>query len=420
MEVWQSVTVTLAALLAAALAGLALLARALWRARAELAVSRAREEAQSELARVQERELASQREALRGEFATLAARLLNENEARLAGANARSVQALFADLKEKLEKYEREVATVSKSNLRMGSEMKAHVESLATFAREAQAFTAALVGGTKIQGNQGEGILARLLEQSGLVRGVHYEAQTGRPEEGRPDVCLFEAQNRYQILIDSKMNLKDYVTASSLPDDSAHHELRARALRSHAQSIRRQIDSLSERDYAGRVTPKEGYENLPLVVMFCPFEAVLEAALAVDPTLMQYAYEKGIVLVTPLTLWGYLWLIVRGWKRREVERRYDEIQALGRDVVSALDSLLGDLAEMGESLAKAHQAYERLSRRATDAKGRMSVRRVALKLLDYGVTPKGRLRQLRDDGQASGEDGGEATQAKEGKGDAQT
>ena len=142
------------------------------------------------------------------------------------------------------------------------------------------------------------------------------------------------------------------------------------------------------------MAPKEGYENLPLVAMFCPFNAILEAALAVDPALVQYAYEKGIVLVTPLTLWGYLWLVSWGWKQREVERRYDEIQSLGRDVVGALDALLNDLETVGDSIEKARVAYESLNKRATGEKGQMSVRRVARKLLDYGVTPKGKLKQL--------------------------
>ena len=73
---------------------------------------------------------------------------------------------------------------------------------------------------------------------------------------------------------------------------------------------------------------------------------------------MQYAYERKIVLVTPLTLWGYLWLISWGWKQREVERKFDEIQALGRDVVSALDFLLNDLDSVRFTSEKASGAYE--------------------------------------------------------------
>ena len=282
----------------------------------------------------------------------------------------------------------------AKSNTSLGVEMKTHVGSLQRFADEARAFTAALTGGNKIQGNKGEEILASLFDRSGLVAGTQYDLQVGERDEKRPDACIYDVRNRYEIMIDSKMNIKDYITACSLPDDAAHKAERERFMKAHAASVKRQVDNLAAKDYANTVTPKEGYANLPLVAMFCPFDAVLEAALSVDPALVQYAYEKGIVLVTPLTVWGYLWLVSWGWKQHEVERKYDEIQMLGRDVVAAVDSLLNDIATVGDCLGRAQKAVEDLHKRATTEKGQMSVKRVATKLLEYGVMPKGKLKQL--------------------------
>lgn len=340
------------------------------------------------------RELAAQRESLKSEFAKLAADILGDRQSALSKANEESVRALFSGLRERLDKYEREVSESSRRSVEMGAEMKTHVASLQRFADAAKSFTAALVGGNKIQGNKGEDILASILEQSGLKKGVHYDVQTGVRDEGRPDVSIYDVRNHNVILVDSKMNIKDYIDAYNLPDDSAHKDEKARALKAHVASIRRQVDNLSSKDYAGRVTPKEGYSNLPLVAMFCPFDTILESALAVDPSLVQYAYEKNIVFVTPLTLWGYLWLVSWGWKQAAVERRYDEIQSLGRDVITAVDSIMDDLENMGSSLDKAKAAYDSLYKRATAEKGAVSVRRVGTKLLEYGVAPKGRLKQL--------------------------
>jgi len=273
--------------------------------------------------------------------------------------------------------------------------MKTQLVALQNFADKAQAFTAALVGGNKIQGDKGEEILASILEQSGFQKGIQYDSQLGGQDEGRPDVSIYDAINKHVILVDAKMNIKDYIAACNMPDDEMHKIDKDRALKAHVVGIRRQIDSLSARNYAETVAPKrEGYTNLPLVAMFCPFNAVLEAALNQDPALMQYAYERKIVLVTPLTLWGYLWLISWGWKQREVERKFDEIQELGRDVVSALDFLLNDLETVGDSLKKSAKAYDDLYKRATVDKGQMSVRRVAKKLMDYGIVPPGKLKQL--------------------------
>ena len=389
-----NLTYVLVAALGAALGAAAYFRHALFKTKVRLAEAEARGRSQEEIGRAKENELKAQRESLKAEFAKLAADLLGAKQNALTQANETSVRSLFTDLKAKLEIYERNVKDSAKSNTDLGVEMKTQIESLQKFATEARSFTAALVGGNKIQGNKGEEILASILEQSGMQKGLHYDAQTGERDEGRPDVSVYDIRNHHVILIDSKMNIKDYIAAYNLPDDAAHKDEKARALKAHVASIRRQVDNLASKDYANKVTPREGYTNLPLVAMFCPFDTILEAALAVDPTLVQYAYEKSIVFVTPLTLWGYLWLVSWGWKQHEVERKYDEIQGLGRDVVSAVDFLLNDIETVGDSLAKAHKAYEDLHRRATEEKGAMSVRRVAKKLLEYGVMPKGKLKQL--------------------------
>lgn len=372
-----------------------LLGGALFKSRMQLVEAEARARSQEEIARAKAQEISAQREALKSEFAKLAAELLVNKQRDLASSNAESVRTLFSDLKLKLDKYESELQKSAVSNANMGTEMKTRIDSLQKFADEARAFTAALTGGNKIQGNKGEEILESLFAESGLREGVQYEMQVGaNRDEGRPDACIYDVRNHHQILIDAKMNIKDYISACALPDDATHRAERERHLKAHAASVRKQIDNLAEKDYANRITPKEGYNNLPLVAMFCPFNAILEAALQQDPAIVQYAYEKKIVLITPLTLWGYLWLISWGWKQCEVERKYDEIQLLGRDVVTALDALLNDMDALDGALQKARMAYDSLSKRVTGEKGQASVRRVAKKLLDYGVIPKGRLKQL--------------------------
>jgi DNA recombination protein RmuC len=375
------------------------LGKLLIKAQTNLSEAQASKKLQEELNLSKEKELSSQRDLLRSEFANLAADLLGNKQKELSKANVDSVSTLFTSLKEKLDKYEEEVEKSAKSNRDMGAELKTHVESLNKFATEARAFTSALIGGNKIQGNKGEDILASILEQSGMKRGLHFDMQQGARDEGRPDVTIYDIRNKHTILIDSKMNIKDYIAAYNLPDDAAHKDEKARALKAHVASIKRQVDSLSSKNYAERITPKEGYSNLPLVAMFCPFDTILEAALIVEPSLVQYAYEKNIVFVTPLTLWGYLWLISWGWKQHEVERKYDEIQNLGSSVISAVDALLNDLKEMGEALSKAQTAFDNLEKRATIDKGQMSIRRAATNLLNYGVSAKGKLKQLGKTGE---------------------
>jgi len=374
---------------------LAAMGWALVNARLKLAEAAAQSRMQDGLNLAREADLAAQREALRAEFAHLAADLLGAKQNALSKANEESVKSLFAGLKERIERYEREVAESARSNMKMETELKAHVDSLRKFANEARSFTAALVGGNKIQGDKGEEILAGILEHSGLQEGVHYDLQKGTRDEGRPDVCIYDVRNRHEIFVDAKMNIKDYICACNLPNDDAHKAERSRAIKAHVAGIKRQIDGLSARDYAKTVAPtREGYENLPLVAMFCPFNAVLEAALDEDPSLVQYAYERNIAIVTPLTLWGYLWLVSWGWKQQAVEERFAEIGKLGGEVLSALDSALDDFAALGGALGKAHEAYAALDRRLTEDKGKMSVRRIARKLMDCGADLPAKPKQL--------------------------
>ena len=379
----------------ALIAAVLMLFRALVATKTRLELEIIRRADQESINSARQNALDAQRVSLRNEFGELAARLLNERQKNLSEANERSLEALFRQFQERIAKYEQEVEKAAGENSKLGEHMKTQLAQLQNFADRAQAFTAALVGGNKIQGDRGEEILASILERSGFQKGVQYEVQLGGQDEGRPDVSIYDALNKHVILVDAKMNIKDYIAACNLPDDETSKAERDRALRAHVAGIRRQIDGLAAKNYAETVVPKrEGYTNLPLVAMFCPFNAVLEAALNQDPTLMQYAYERKIVLVTPLTLWGYLWLISWGWKQREVERKFDEIQALGRDVVSALDFLLNDLETMGDAIRKSAKAYDDLYKRATGDKGQMSVRRVARKLMDYGIVPAGKLKQL--------------------------
>lgn len=373
---------------------LILACRALVGARTHLALEEARRGDREALDEARRQALDAQRESLRNEFGELAARLLSEKQRSLAETNEQSVSVLFARLKEKLDKYEEEIGKSAGENARLGEHMKSQLAALQGFADEARAFTAALVGGNKIQGNQGEAILAGILERSGLREGTHYDMQRGGRDEGRPDVSVYDARSRRVLLIDSKMNIKDYIFACGLPDDDAHKAEKARALKAHAASVKKQIDGLAAKNYARTVAPKDGYENLPLVAMFCPFDAVLEAALDADPSLMQYAYEKSIVIVTPLTLWGYFWLVSWSWRQHAVENQFAEIRQLGGEVLAAADAVLDDLAGVGAALDKAKDRFESLKKRLTEEKGRASIRRVATSLMACGVAPPAKAKQL--------------------------
>ena len=382
----STIVVVLSACVVAVVVALLWMCRQLISARTQLAqVSRA-----DEIAAEKERVIDVQVKRLESQFAKLAADELLKKQDALSSANNKDIGNLLEGFKAQLKEYENEVKSVKDTTVKSATSMEGNVKLLNEFAIRASEFTAALLGGNKIQGNQGEFILSNILEQSGLRAGCEYDSQIGKSDDdGRPDICVYDALNKYVIYIDAKMNIKDFVDAYNLPDDTVENrQMKKKALSKHVTSIKNQIKKLSEKRYAESLTPaRVGYVNLPLVAMFCPFNAVLEAALSEEPTLMQFAAEKNVVLVTPTTIWGYLCLISAGWKRVESEKKYEDIQALGGKVIEKVNELLGDIEQISIALENAVKNCEQLKKRAGD-KGQLSIKRAAKELLDYGCVTK--------------------------------
>lgn len=321
-------------------------------------------------------------------FRIIAQKVLEDRARAVEADGARTLREAVEPLGRRLAEYEKRLEEFKSANDLAGQRMADGIKRFGEFAAEARRYTGALVGGAKVQGVWGENILRRTLEACGLKEGEHFEMQRSSGA-GIPDVWIYDALNSRAILVDAKTNIKDYLEACDPSIDKAKRE---QAMREHARSVRRQIDGLAAKRYAeGAKPPRDGYETLPLVGMFCPSEAALEGALSADPLLMQYAYDRGIVLATPLTLLGLLWLVSRGWRQKAVERRFDEIRDQGRKVVEAVDLLLGDVKAVANALASAQTAFSSLEKRlSADADGRTSMKRIAERLVAAGAAPSGK------------------------------
>ena len=241
--------------------------------------------------------------------------------------------------------------------------------------------TNALKGENKTQGNWGEIVLERILEESGLREGHEYDIQnTLEGEEGkkyRPDVIVHLPQNK-DIIIDSKVSLVAYEAFVSATDD----ESRAHALKQHLVSIHGHIKGLSLKRYE----QLSGVKTLDFVLLFMPIEGAFHLALGNDNTFFKTAYEQNIVVVSPSTLLVTLRTIEHIWRSEYQERNAKEIAASAEALYEKLVAFVEDMEKIGDSIAKTQKSYEGAMNKLSTGKGNLIRRAEGMRKL--GLKPK--------------------------------
>jgi DNA recombination protein RmuC len=215
--------------------------------------------------------------------------------------------------------------------------------------------TARLVGAlgrSDVRGKWGEFQLRRLLECSGLVRDIHYSEQYTVVADDRllrPDVVLHLGADK-QVVVDAKVSLRAILGVQL--DDPADEVAAARA--AHAREVRMHVERLASKAYAAQ------FDTAPeFVVMFLPAESLLAEALSVDPTVLEFAFDRNVVPATPTTLLALLRTVGHIWRQDEIAANAREVQALGRELAERMGTMLGHLDKLGSSLASGVGAYNR-------------------------------------------------------------
>lgn len=330
-----------------------------------------REQVETQLKMLKEQMMATSEEVLRVRQAELG-EANKEQVSKIVDPLQKSLKDMKEALDDSKEKHQEALH-------KLDATIQANIRNSVHLNDTAERLTRALTGEVKVQGNFGELKLRQLLEDLGLKEGEQFSSQEHlrdrlgnivKDDDGRgliPDFILHFPNNR-DVIVDSKMSF----TAYERYVNTEEPEEKTRYLKEHIVSVRAQVDRLYKKDYSKYL--KEGYAKLNFVIMYIHTEGALNLALLNDGALWREAYDKGVLILGPQTMYMNLrilelmWTQVRQLQNQEemikqanliVERtqdfatRFAAVEGKMRDTVRAMDQLKVTTSDGGPSLIRA-------------------------------------------------------------------
>jgi DNA recombination protein RmuC len=337
-----------------------------------------------------ELELEKTESKLRQEFQNTANNIFETFSKKFSNESEKKIGDLLSPLRERLGEFQKKI---DDSFLAQGKEqhtLKAEIEKIVL---QTNGLTKALRGDVKAQGNWGEVMLERILEESGLRRGEDYIVQaTGMGLENsdggrlQPDVIVNLPDNKH-IIIDAKVSLTAYERYCNEADDV----VRAGQVKEFIKSIKTHINGLEQKRYQD--IDKLGTPDF--VMMFLPIEGAYSLAVQADNELHQYAWGKKIVLVCPTTLFATLKTIASIWKIEQQNKNTLEIAKQGASLYDKFHGFLTDMDTIGQHIGRLHTAYDGAMGKLQTGRGNLIGQVEKLKTL--GAKPSKSLPKTDDD-----------------------
>lgn len=322
-------------------------------------------------------------------FRNLANDILKQNSVEFKAQNEERLNQILDPLKANLDDFRKTVAETYNNEARERFSLSERIRELVdlnqSISKEARELADALRGNSKVQGDWGEMVLESILEKSGLQKGEEYFIQattdeggnTLRNEEGRnlrPDVVVKYPDGRC-VIIDSKVSLTAFVDYVNADDE----ETKKRAAIRHIRSVKSHIDELARKSYQDYV----GEAKLDFVMMFIPNEPAYIAAMRLDPTLWQNAYDSKVLIVSPTHLVSGLRLIAQLWSRDRYTKNAIKIAEEAGKMYDKFADFTADMERIEKAINSTQKAYSDAMTKLSSGKGNLVAR--AQKMQALGV-----------------------------------
>lgn len=268
-------------------------------------------------------------------------------------ADPASTDRLTDPVIETLTRVEQHLAAAEHQRAMAHGELREQVRAMGQTSELLRTETQSLVVALRapsVRGRWGELQLRRVVEVAGLVEHCDFSEQvTTHHDDGvqRPDLVIHLAGGK-NIVVDAKVPFAGYVEAMNASDQQFIQE----RLTAHARHLRAHVDELSSKRYWEQLAPAP-----EMVVLFVPAEPFLAAALDQDPALLEYAFERNVVLATPNTLVALLRTVAYTWRQDALAENAQHVLALGKELHQRLSVLGSHLTKLGNSLSSTVNSY---------------------------------------------------------------
>ena len=336
------------------------------------------------LKEMNEKQMKSQLDLIKEQMQTTSEKVLKMRQEELGAQNKEQVSKIIdplqRSLKDMQEALDKTKEQQTEALTRLDETIKINMQKSAAIGETADRLTRALTGEVKVQGNFGELKLKQLLEDLELKEGEQFDTQeTLRDKGGKgakgddgkgliPDFILHFPNNRH-VVVDSKMSLTDYERYMNAEDGTPE---KSDYLKAHIESVRAQVKRLARKEYT-KYLP-EGYNRLNFAIMYVPIEGALNLALLNDASLWREAYDEGVMILGPQTMYMNLrvlemmWTQVRQLKNQQammdaantvIERvqdfgtRFQDVESSMNDTIKKMNRLKITTADSGQSIITA-------------------------------------------------------------------